>query len=102
MPHRYEKRYTSSEKKKTYRQTKKIGSLKKQLQYLKRNLDHIEQLLAEGASLQSLKKRDYCLTPIMPKRIKFLASNKQVGLSNPACLAAPIRLKANEPKDQNC
>jgi hypothetical protein len=36
-------------------------ALKKQLQYLKRNLDHIEQLLAEGASLQSLKKRDYKL-----------------------------------------
>jgi hypothetical protein len=51
----------SSEKKKTYRQTKTIGSLKKQLQYLKRNLDHIEQLLAEVASLQSLKKRDYKL-----------------------------------------
>jgi hypothetical protein len=71
----------SSEKKKTYRQTKTIGSLKKQRQYLKRNLDHIEQLLAEGASLQSLKKRDYKLllvvTEVYRQQLWMYQNNKQ-------------------------
>ena len=71
----------SSENKKTSRQTKTIGSLKKQLQYLKRNLEHIEQLLAEGASLQSLKKRDYKLllvvTEVYRQQLWMYQNNKQ-------------------------
>lgn len=54
---------------------------KKQLQYLTRNLSHIEQLLAEGASLQSLKKRDYKLllvvTEIYRQQLWMLENNKQ-------------------------
>jgi hypothetical protein len=50
-------------------------------QYLKRNLDHIEQLLAEGASLQSLKQRDYKLllvvTEVYRQQLWMYQNNKQ-------------------------
>jgi hypothetical protein len=96
----------SSEKKKTSRQTKTIGSLKKQRQYLKRNLDHIEQLLAEGASLQSLKKRDYKLllvvTEVARQQLWMYQNNKQsiedriVSLTQPH-IRPIVRGKAGNP-----
>jgi hypothetical protein len=96
----------SSEKKKTSRQTKTIGSLKKQRQYLKRNLDHIEQLLAEGASLQSLKKRDYKLllvvTEVARQQLWMYQNNKQsiedriVSLTQPH-IRPIVRGKAGKP-----
>ena len=96
----------SSEKKKTSRQTKTIGSLKKQRQYLKRNLDHIEQLLAEGASLQSLKKRDYKLllvvTEVSRQQLWMYQNNKQsiedriVSLTQPH-IRPIVRGKAGNP-----
>jgi hypothetical protein len=96
----------SSKKKKTSRQTKTIGSLKKQRQYLKRNLNHIEQLLAEGASLQSLKKRDYKLllvvTEVARQQLWMYQNNKQsiedriVSLTQPH-IRPIVRGKAGNP-----
>ncbi len=96
----------SSKKKKTSRQTKTIGSLKKQRQYLKRNLNHIEQLLAEGASLQSLKKRDYKLllvvTEVARQQLWMYQNNKQsiedriVSLTQPH-IRPIVRGKAGKP-----
>jgi len=40
-------------------QKQRRKAIKKQLQYIKRNLAHLEQLMAEGASLSWLSKRQY-------------------------------------------
>jgi len=94
----------AKKRKPTVKQRRK--ALKRQLQYLKRNLDHIEQLLAEGASLQSLKKRDYKLllvvTEVYRQQLWMYQNNKQsiedriVSLTQPH-IRPIVRGKAGKP-----
>jgi IS5 family transposase len=53
------KAYLEVAKRRSPSQKQRRKAIKKQLQYIKRNLAHIEQLMAEGASLSWLSKRQY-------------------------------------------
>jgi hypothetical protein len=53
------KDYLDVSKKRRPSQKQRRKAIKKQLQYIKRNLAHIDQLIAKGASLTWLNKRQY-------------------------------------------
>lgn len=53
------KEYLGIAKEKNPRVAKRRKGIKKQLAYIERNLGHIDNLLSEGASLESLGKQDY-------------------------------------------
>jgi hypothetical protein len=53
------KDYLEVAKQRRSSRNKRRQAIKKQLQYIKRNLAHIEQLIASGASLECLNKKQY-------------------------------------------
>jgi hypothetical protein len=53
------KAYLEVAKRRSPSQKQRRKAIKKQLKYIKRNLAHLEQLMAEGASLSWLSKRQY-------------------------------------------
>ena len=55
----FSKPYLEVAKRRSPSQKQRRKAIKKQLQYIKRNLAHIEQLMAVGASLSWLSKRQY-------------------------------------------
>lgn len=75
------KSYLEVAKKRRPTSKKRRKAIKKQLQYLNRNLSIIENLLAAGASLQSLKKTDYKLllvvTEVYRQQLWMYVHNEQ-------------------------
>ena len=81
-------------------------AIKKQLQYIKRNLAHIEQLIAVGASLFWLSKRQYkmllVVTEVYRQQLEMYEDRKQriddriVSLSQPH-VRPIVRGKAGKP-----
>jgi hypothetical protein len=60
-------------------------ALRKQLQYIKRNLAHLDKLLEEGASLETLSKRDYKLLLVITEVVRqqlWMYENKKQGIEN--------------------
>ena len=87
------KNYLAVAKQRRPTRKKRRQAIKKQLQYIKRNLAHIEQLIASGASLECLNKKQYktllVLTEVARQQQWLFDNNKQsieeriVSLSQP-------------------
>jgi hypothetical protein len=66
-------------------QKQRRKAIKKQLQYIKRNLAHIEQLMAVGASLSWLSKRQYKMLLVVAEVYRqqlWMWSNKKQSIEN--------------------
>jgi transposase, IS5 family len=100
------KDYLEVAKKRRPSRKQRRKAIKKQLQYLKRNLAHIDQLIAAGASLSWLSKRQYKMLLVVAEvdrqqlemftKIKRSTSDRIVSLSQPH-VRPIVRGKAGKP-----
>jgi hypothetical protein len=100
------KNYLEVSKKRHLSAKQRRKGIKKQLQYLKRNLAHIEQLIAEGAALSWLSKRQYkmllVVAEVYRQQLWMWSNRKQriddriVSLTQPH-VRAIVRGKAGKP-----
>jgi hypothetical protein len=100
------KDYLDVSKKRRPSKKQRRKAIKKQLQYIKRNLAHIEQLIAKGASLKWLSKRQYkmllVVNEVYRQQLEMYENKKQriddriVSLSQPH-VRPNVRGKAGKP-----
>lgn len=79
------KDYLAIAKEKNPRVEKRRKGIKKQLAYIERNLSHIDNLLSEGASLESLKRQDYqklLVVGELYRQQKWMYENQQNRIEN--------------------
>jgi hypothetical protein len=93
-------------KKRQPSQKQRRKAIKKQLQYLQRNLAHVDQLIAAGASLSWLSKRQYkmllVVTEVYRQQLRMWKNKKQRIEDRIVSLAQPhvrpiVRGKAGKP-----
>ena len=79
------KAYLEVAKRRRPSQKQRRKAIKKQLQYIKRNLAHIEQLMAVGASLSWLSKRQYKMLLVVTEVYRqqlWMWSNRKQSIEN--------------------
>jgi hypothetical protein len=100
------KDYLEVSKKRRPSQKQRRKAIKKQLQYIKRNLAHIEQLIAKGASLEWLSKKQYkmllVVTEVYRQQAEMFENNKRSVEDRIVSLTQPhvrpiVRGKAGKP-----